>query len=115
VAELLFRLMERRLRQNLLASSHPGVDQKEEDDSQQQDEENRCGSFADDQTTPVSYVPTRFRSDLDTGYLPSSSTLKLLVTEKTLGTLLAWTSAICLSICRATTPSSVTCPLFTMM
>src|SRR5690348_7084517 len=48
-------------------------------------------------------------------YLPSSSTLRLFATEKTLGTLLACISAICLSICRATTPSSVTCPLFTMM
>ena len=47
--------------------------------------------------------------------LSSSSTLRLSVTEKTPGTLLACVSAICLSICRATTPSRVTCPFFTMM
>jgi hypothetical protein len=49
------------------------------------------------------------------GYFPSSSTLRLLVTENTPDTLLACISATCLSIWRATTPSRVTCPLFTTM
>jgi hypothetical protein len=48
-------------------------------------------------------------------YFPSSSTLRLLVTENTPDTLLACISATCLSIWRATTPSRVTCPLFTTM
>src|SRR5262249_42869035 len=47
--------------------------------------------------------------------LHSLSTCNSLVTEKTPGTLLAWTSAICLSIGRATAPVRVTWPLFTMM
>jgi hypothetical protein len=45
----------------------------------------------------------------------SCSTRRLLVTENAPGTLLAWTSAICLSICRATTPSKVIWPRSTMM
>jgi len=48
-------------------------------------------------------------------YFPSSSTLRLLVTENTPDTLLACISATCLSIWRATTPSRVTCPLLTTM
>ena len=42
-------------------------------------------------------------------------TCRLFVTEKTPGTVFAWTLATSLSACVATAPSSVTWPFFTMM
>ena len=60
-------------------------------------------------------VPARARTFVPLKPYLLSSTCRLSVTENTFGTPFVCISAICLSICRATTPSSVTLPFLTIM